>query len=544
MWRIVALLAIAATSVANVPPSRVSSSLVASILDAEILATEGVLHLHRHKAALLARLAANTSTGAAPPFSFEAWQDVPPPPDDIKPTFLIDRTAIDLTATTTALHLLSWRVQVPGRRRKLVDPDADNTVDLLAAARVDGVLELRDPRSLALVWQVQTRLANITSIHQAVQGSRPIVALATADGAIKVVAIRIFEQGRLRVGSYQRSSSSSKSAIDAAGTCPHAILLDTPAWAALPSTPAAVGLHVEATEFYRVAVPASLPTSILLLQVHYDVYVVVGTATGDLYVYGKQGCLVHLPPPDGNVPIRAMTALANGAGFAFAVGTRIGIAHLADAMETAPHVRVHYCTGSTDTVVSLDRDAHKSSTVYAGTSAGTILVLHLSLAHRGNSMCSVAQVLTPARHESPPSSSPVLLGPLKRLLVAVVGNRFVGFQIVDPPLAHRRFDVAVDGGDDAVALLTTKDKRQDALVILATRRANGFTHVVVYENLLVHRDPYYDISWVRTPLMVICAGGFVVWHKYRKKMRPSQIDQEEIMHVARQLQRQHAAAAE
>ncbi|RHY82773.1 hypothetical protein DYB37_013453 [Aphanomyces astaci] len=491
--------------------------LLHSILDAEIHVVESLLGLYNQQARTLALslpVAQPTSHPAnlkAPPTAgLKTWQPLEPPlaePRHGLDTVLVDKASHLFAPDVTALQLLSWRVHTAGRRRKLVDTDVE-TVDYLAVARTSGLLELRNPRTFELLWQLHTRITCITSIHQ-LAGTRSSLALVSSHGDVTVFTVRVLENGRLRIGEPQRDRTSDRPVclVEAVDAPPKVFKWGEPQ-PKLTSSPPPVGLHVDMSRLFQTPRgPAFVGAKVLLVQVSYDIYVVVATTQGDLLIYTHGGICVHHVAL--HRPLAALVALLGGS-IAFTLGTDVGILNVPQWDHP-----IQLCTGSTNDLNSLERDVHRPSILYAGTSAGTVLVLrlHRSFSQRQpRAACSIQQQLVPQDQptltgwgEVTARATHVQLASLKRLVFVVANRTFAGYQLVDTNVARRLF--ATDWNDrhntTHTKLLVTRDKTHDALVVLSSRFANGSTLVVVHENLMVQDAPHYDVSWVRAPLMVI-----------------------------------------
>ncbi|RHY25572.1 hypothetical protein DYB32_008224, partial [Aphanomyces invadans] len=505
-WRTALILA----GVASATQNDTGATLVQTILDTEIQETEALLGLYRQQAAAFATVLqrkmptfeSNTDTTAS--IGLKAWQPMEAPLADPLhglDTALVDKASHMFGPDVVAFQLLSWRVHVAGRRRKLVDTDIE-TIDFLAVARSDGLLELRNPRTFGLVWQIQTRVESITSIHQQT-GTRSIVAVVSCHGDVTVFAVRVFEHGRLRVGDPPRDQPTDRAVclIEAVAATPKTFQWGRP----LPkvtSVPAPVGLHVDVFRLYQTPRSRSF-AKVLLVQVSYDIFVVVATDLGDVSIFGHGGhCVHHMSLQQ---PVVALASVLGGS-IAFAMGTTVGVLNIPQW-----DYPVQVCSGSAHPLISLERDVHRPSILYAGTSGGTVLVLqlHRSFSQRRHphAPCSIQNQLVPWDAVGPVSmrshAMTVQLGSLPRLLFIVANHTFAGYQLVDTHVAKRMFavDWRAHHNSTRTTLLVMKDKPHDALVMLSSRLDNGSTFVVAHESLMRHDALHYDVTWVRAPLM-------------------------------------------
>ncbi|KAF0736440.1 hypothetical protein Ae201684_007457 [Aphanomyces euteiches] len=495
-----------------------------AILDAEIEAVESVIALHRRKLSLLERQSTNSTT-----MSFVSWKPMAPPQPGFE-SIVVERANHVFSGDVVAIQYLSWQVQTPGRRRKLGHVDMD-LIEFFVTATAKGRLGFYDPRTFALMWELQTNLtSSIASIHHLADtaSSRCVLALATSDGTVAVFSMLIYQDGRLRVGELPRPRASIERPLCSLRPSIRSLPSFRNVWLPLTATRSSPkGLHLDVTLLFEL--PTHEPSTVLLLQANYDVHVVVGgTWSGHLAIYNRNGeCVVHRHLAH---PIRAMAGLLGGS-FVYTAGKNVAIMHAPKWDQP-----VQICPGSVHDIVSLARDLHKTSTVYAGTTAGTVLVFRLYRSSGAQS--SVCSVQHQAAVESNVNSSQhVVLSSTKRFFAGVLGQTLVAYEWMDGGQTWRQLFESPTPPNTLAWMI--KGTTHDAGLVTVTSSTNGSLAVVVYECLMEPDKASYDISGVRAPLMVIFAGGFIVWQKYRKKTKAGHhVDEEEILRLARHLERQ------
>ncbi|OQR87152.1 hypothetical protein ACHHYP_09480 [Achlya hypogyna] len=500
--------------------SRATSELVA-VVDAELHALETATVLLQRRRELLVELA-KASTGI-----------------DVRQEFFIDQAHHQLGSGIDHIELISLRMnshmQHQRAKRKL-DP-AGEFMHLLAVARADGVLALQHPLTLAEVWAVRTGVANVTALT-ALSGNRNAIALVSGDGSVTVLALRVFENSRLIMGEFVRRRSTDRSvclagpapsseAIAASGA--HRLLLPHLQKTFVTSIMPTSGLHMEFEVLFTTR--RFLRPVVVLTQTHYDMHVVIGTADATLVVLDKAGDVVRRLALDA--PVVALTQLTGGS-VAFSASNGIGMVNVYG------HGPAQFCVATTNAIVSLARDAQRPLLLYAGTAAGSVLLLHLHwTTSHGFALPSTCHVLAELRTRAAVPTPPLLLVWRKHVFV-VVRDQFAGFRVPDdrgtPELLFEKTLGGTLGFGGTLAAAMTRDAPSDAVALLYTDHGNGTRNAHVLQLLLAHEEQFYDVTWIRTPLMVLCAGSFIVWQRSKKKStRGGGVDEEEIMRLAQQL---------
>ncbi|EQC35052.1 hypothetical protein, variant [Saprolegnia diclina VS20] len=490
-----------------------------AVVDAEIHALEETTKLLATRRSLLHALATNASVPIAS-----------------APDLFLDEAMHRFGQRVTHTELVSLRVnnymQHQRAKRKL-DP-AGEFLHLLAVVHATGWLRLVDPTSLLEVWAVQTHVRHATAITS-ISGSRNAIALVDAHGAVTVFALRVYENGRLVMGDFvRRRPTDAPICLVHAAPSADAILASSgyrqlhphmPAW--VTSAAPHGGYHYEFERLYTTT-RFAMPVVTALTQTHYDMHLVVGTSDAQLVVFNKLGQRVRRTAVDG--PIRALTPLTGGS-VAYAYGNAIGMVNVNG--DGAPQT----CVGSNDAIVSLIRDAQRPLVLFAGTSRGTVLVLHLQrlLAAAGHSAtCHILHELCPMHAKAQETVVPQLMVWRKHIFV-VARDQLTGYRVAEDSAVrvfHREWPVP----GTAVGAQLTRDAPSDATAAVHFAHPNGTRDVVVLQLLLTHVEMMYDVSWIRTPLMVLCAGGFIVWQRSKKKRAAAGpgIDEAELMRLAEQ----------
>ena len=380
-----------------------SNNTLVALLKTEIPLVASSIELYRRKQAILASNIARShlepnkqptcSSHVPPEQTTSEWKDVRPTREMQMRHVLIDQATHLVGAHIHFVQLLSLRMNSIAGRKKHVDNDS---FQVLATATNVGVLELRDPKTFDLLWAVHTHLESIQAIHFAA-GTRNVLVIVTYQGTIVLYSLRVHLNGRLIVGDYYRQRQTEQPVCLLSANVDHSpreALGILTRGLHVTSIPSPLGYHMEFTQQHVIPSVFHSDVQVLLVQVHVDIYVVVGTAD-TISVYARNGtCIHHLPTQH---PVRSMVVLAGGS-FAVTMGTDIGLLNI-PYWTDVPQV----CAGSADQLVSLERDSRKTFVIYAGTDVGTVLRVHL---HRSISRlstratCSIEQqvVVAPSSH--------------------------------------------------------------------------------------------------------------------------------------------------
>ncbi|KDO31788.1 hypothetical protein SPRG_03708 [Saprolegnia parasitica CBS 223.65] len=491
-----------------------------AVVDAEIHALEEVTTLLETRRGLLHALTTNASVPIAS-----------------APDLFLDEAAHRFGQRVSHTELISLRVnsymQHQRAKRKL-DP-AGEFLHLLAVVHGNGWLRLVNPVSLVEVWAVQTHVRHATAITS-ISGSRNAIALVDAHGAVTVFALRVYENGRLAMGEFvRRRPTDAPVCLVHAAPCVDAILASSvyrqlhprmPVW--VTSAAPQGGYHYEFERLYATK-RFAVPIVTALTQTHHDMHLVVGTHDAQLLVFNKRGDRVRRTEVDG--PIRALTPLTGGS-VVFAFSNALGMVNVNG--DGTPQT----CVGSKDAIVSLLRDAQRPLMLFAGTSRGNVLVLHLQrlLAAAGRTAaCHILHELRPMHEEADENDVVPHLMAWRKHVFVVARDQLTGYRVADDTairVLHREWPVP----GTAVAAQLTRDAPSEATAAVHFLHSNGTRDVVVLQLLLTHEEMMYDVTWIRTPLLVLCAGGFIVWQRSKKKSAAagSGVDEAELMRLAEQ----------
>ncbi|OQS06378.1 nucleolar protein 10 [Thraustotheca clavata] len=498
--------------------SRNASALI-SIVDTEIYALEQTTALLHKKLDLLRFLVYENDS-----LSQARWK--PLDQEATTAEHFLDLASHEFTENIQHIKLITLRQnshlqQQRSKRRKHQSTDF---LHLLALIDSKGILSLVNPTTLVALWQVQIHVHNVADIKY-LSGNRNVIAVIDRNGAIFVYSLRVYENHRLIIGEFLKRRATDQS-VCLKGLAPsletilasHVHNIFSPTSQILTSSSSTFGLHMEFELLY--VTPRLNKPNVVLTQTHHDMHLVAATQDAKIFVFGKSGvCIRQLNIPS---PAKAMIAI-NGGSLTFAMDNTIGLLNVyGDGLPM-------YCVATKHDIISLTRDAQRSNLIYAGTSSGSVLLIHLHLSSSSQIFPPTCHIIHEL-HSIQANSTPHLIS-WKHHVFFISENYFVGYTLYDnhlaPQFLFKKFLPYLSSNCGDFDLDITREAPDAALAVIKLPQCNGGFHVKIFQCLLTQQES----------LMILCAGAFIIWYRSKnKKDNPGQFDEEEIIRLAQRFE--------